>query len=462
MSQDPDKVKANIFKKIVHPPKSSPQPPPPPSIPAPHPLPAQPAVPATSNPTPMEVIDIDSSPNPAPMLSPNPQTAAPPLPTSAKKEKKQRKNKEKPSQSSQLAQQQSILSTLSSIPALPAGTTLEAIPMKREKERERDPLPPQIPLLNPFFGSNMDPDFNAAAAALFPSGPNFSLPQAPGLIPFGGIPNPLMPAAAVLGGLSKLPLFSQLSPNLASDLNSLITPSPPKKEKEPKKQKSQPTSLCNVPPLAPSNLFLPDTTVQVETVVKPALTPPPPVVAPHQAQAVPLAPLPTVSTIDLLTDEENDSGSAMSAAAAAAKKAEKAKKKEQRRLKKLLKSKKYGGEGGEISAVGGGLAEDEPMDLSGLDQEKQRKLEKKLKKLQKSNKAKLKAEAAEEKAVSLRGSPEPLLLPKLTLKLNSPKMAHSPKELSGEGSAAGGGGGGGVREKHSSKGERKRARWRIE
>lgn len=491
LSQEPDRVKANIFKKISHPHKHSPV--------------QQQS--STTTPT-ADVIDIDSSPNPPPILSPGSNVPI----TSTKREKKPKKNKDKSkdhvSTMAQMPPHHALTqvmppqpyhqhipehqSILSNIPQLPAGTTLEAIPIKRELPAAM-PFPP---LNHPF-----------ANTPFFPGAPNFSLPQGPGLIPFmSGAPmsNLLIPPPH---GGTRMPLFPHLSPQLMPEAVAAVTantavPLISPKRKESKKQKNLPpatSSLCNVAPLIPPNLFLPDTTVRVETVVK---VEPQPTSAPPPSALVNVA---SPNTIDLVTDEENDAA-AVAAQAAAAKKAEKQKKKEQRRLEKLQQELATSGgvggttdekqmEGGEGSAGGGKKeksskmdrkleklllkkmlkskkhqggdggegAGDEPIDLSMLDQEKQRKLEKKLKKLQKSNKAKLKAEEAQAKEAAaaaavalLRRTPEPQLLPKLTLKLNSPKVGevlhHSPKEFVES-----------VRDKsHPSKGERKRARWRID
>lgn len=421
----------------------------------------------------------------------------------AKREKKEKKKKDRV----QREQLQHPIpppdASLLGIPQLPAGTTLEAIPMKVERET-MNAFPAGLSPGNPF----------KPGSAFFPGGPNFSLPQGPGLIPFGALSgNPLIPP--IIAGLgSRVPgLMGQLSPKVPAAEHS-----PKRKEKEPKRLKQQQQAASNVASLIPSNLFLPDTTVRVETAFKQET-----MQIVQERSPVPVAKPPPVldnNTIDLLSDDD-PAESAIKAATvggateldkAAAKKAEKQKKKEQRRLeklaaagggapadapmnlsadgeaaaavvvvkkekpskmerkmekmllKKILKSKKAAA--GEGAGEG---AEEQPIDLSMLDKEKQRKLEKKLKKLQKTNKAKLKAQAEEEqqaqnaasaaaaegvmvvkKEALLPKSPEPMLLPKLTLKLNSPKvgemMMHSPKEAA----------------VHASKGERKRARWRID
>lgn len=467
-------MKSNIFKKISQPHKHSPQ---------------QQFTTATPINPPSEVIDIDSSPNPPPVHSPAPHQQALPQHSSAKREKKEKKKKEKVHREHQnvpLMLPEAEPSLLN-LPQLPAGTTLEAIPMQHEPSNRG------VAANSPF----------QPTSAFFP---NFPLPQGPNLNPFGGLP-PTIGIPSALAALAKVPPGQN---------------SPKRKEKEAKKlqQKLQSAAPAS---LMPSNLFLPDTTVRVETVVK--AEPVPPVVqgegvlsqmVKQLSQLVP-PPVDNSATIDLLSDEDagagvataavdgkstvDDVAAAAAAEKAAAKKAEKQRKKEQRRLeklaaaaadkpmnlsadgggggdevvvvkkekqskmerkmekmllKKMLKSKKAGEEGGP----------EQPIDLSTLDQEKKRKLEKKLKKLEKSNKAKLKAEAAEQAVIAegvvppprsealpagLPKSPEPLLLPKLTLKLNSPKvgdMLHSPKEA--------------VASVHSSKGERKRARWRID
>lgn len=375
--------------------------------------------------------------------------------------------------------------------------------MEEEEElREQKPLANQPPHNNPFPPS--------IPSSIFQGVPNFSLPQGPGLIPTGGLNSPLMPPFIPVG--SRMPgMLSQLSP-----VENVTKKS---KEKESRKLKPTPSAL-------PSNLFLPDaTTVQV---VK--QEPSPPVALPSEerinksttsllATSTVQPPVVMSATIDLLSDDDTEIGKPVVANAAApvpdpavvdkaaAKKAEKQKKKEQRKLeklaaaqaaaaasssgqdspmnlsadgvdtgvstkkdkqskmerkmekmllKKMLKSKKVGEDGGP----------DEPVDMSMLNDEKKRKLEKKLKKLQKLNKQNAKAAAANEgvqnvqevvavtepkaEEVTRAKTPEPLLLPKLTLKLNSPKvgeMLHSPKEV--------------VERPHASKGERKR-RWRID
>lgn len=512
LPQEPDKGKLNIFKKIS-------QKAPPPQTPIGQSLLIDTEAAAGSR------SFAAAAPSPQMMVTPPPIQAIP----TPKRERRPKKQKQRaPPPPANIVPHD--------LPALPMDTTLEALPPFKQEQGRYPPdrttsygNPPFLPPKMEFDPSNFMGSGGPVPSPFPPFVPNFSLPQGPGLIPnlaaFGqGLPGmapnpfmssqplsiPRMPQFNVPAETSITPVRDELS---SPFLMTAATAGPSKLDLSMKTQQQQQRrsipvmAQCNVPPLVPPNLFLPDAIIKSEPTI--------------------------VHVLDDAEEEEQKH-----AAAAAAKKEQKQRKKEQRRLEKMkMQSQLLGldkrdvvlvlddremGQGGGNTVAGGstsniaggekqqqhqqqqsvskmdkklekilrkklmksskkkkgdgsGLADvtmpdGSPIDLSTLDEQQQRRMEKKLKKLLKNKKkgeekrlgsdndggasssggggglgvaAGLESHSHQraDDLVTIRETPHPTImdqmLPKLTLKLNSPKMSdhhshhhhhHSPRD----------------------------------